>query len=528
MKSNDGKSMSSRFGFENLSVTKKLIFGFGLLIVISILLSMVGLYGLHSSSASVERISRIGAIYDEIVYSRESNFKYALHGDHLQLEKNTEHQDRLKKSLDEIIAEIEVGQWPAQDLGAIKLLQKKQGDYVHERAKAETAKHLNSANDLLSDLQKNTNELYFSEEERTAKLLRQIHYSLVVITFIAVITGMLVAISISKQIVIPLKHAVDASQRIANGELTQELHTERRDELGALLRSLDQMNHSLCTVITRIGDSALQLSSSASQLACITDQTQTGIKNQLNETDLVATAMTQIASTVLEVARNAEEAAAAAKEADREVINAQELSQQAISKIESLSSEVSNSAELMERLQIESERIGSILHVIKAVADQTNLLALNAAIEAARAGEAGRGFAVVADEVRNLAQRTQRSSGEIEQLVSELQRIANESSLMMQSSVANTQASVASVRSTGAALDTVTQQVSNIQKINEQIASSAEEQTIATIDINRSVLRVRESADDAATSSIEISAASRELESLSHGLNVLVGHFHTR
>jgi methyl-accepting chemotaxis protein len=339
---------------------------------------------------------------------------------------------------------------------------------------------------------------------------------------------MLVAISISKQIVIPLKHAVDASQRIANGELTQELHTERRDELGALLRSLDQMNHSLCTVITRIGDSALQLSSSASQLACITDQTQTGIKNQLNETDLVATAMTQIASTVLEVARNAEKAAAAAKEADREVINAQELSQQAISKIESLSSEVSNSAALMERLQIESERIGSILHVIKAVADQTNLLALNAAIEAARAGEAGRGFAVVADEVRNLAQRTQRSSGEIEQLVSELQRIANESSLMMQSSVANTQASVASVRSTGAALDTVTQQVSNIQKINEQIASSAEEQTIATIDINRSVLRVRESADDAATSSIEISAASRELESLSHGLNVLVGHFHTR
>lgn len=513
---------------KNLSVTRKLILGFGLLLAFAIVLSVIGLYGLHNSSGSLQRISRIGAVYDEIVYSREANFNYALSGNSHNLDSHKEHIGLLRESLEQLRNDIQVGTWPAQDLEAVQRLQKDLQIYSNVRAKSHTKLELIAANDLLASLQESTNVLYFAEEARASTRLHEVNILLIVITFFAVLVGALVALIISRQIVIPLKNAVHAAQRIAEGELTQELHSDNGDELGALLRSLDAMNQSLCSVISKISDSAYQLSSSASQLASITNQTQVGIKNQRDETDLVATAMSEMASTVFQVSLNAEETATAAKDADREVISALELSQRAISQIESLSTDVCSSAELMERLQLESERIGSILHVIKALAEQTNLLALNAAIEAARAGEAGRGFAVVADEVRNLAQRTQHSSGEIETLIFELQRIADESSNMMKSSVLNTRASVVSVRDTGAALESITHQVSKIQKMSDLIATAAEEQTAVTEEINRSVLRVRELSDDSSTSSIEISAASLELENLSHGLNVLVGHFHTR
>ncbi|MFW3894593.1 methyl-accepting chemotaxis protein [Pseudomonas bharatica] len=240
---------------------------------------------------------------------------------------------------------------------------------------------------------------------------------------------------------------------------------------------------------------------------------------------MVATAMNEIAATVQEVARNSEEAASAAKGADHEVTSVLAMSQQAIRQIEAMANGVGVSAESLGRLQQECGRIGAILDVIKAVAEQTNLLALNAAIEAARAGEAGRGFAVVADEVRNLAQRTQASSSEIEQLIVTLQHIANESTGMMQTNLEQTSASVNGVRDTGTALEQITRQVSNIQQMSELIATAAEEQAAVTEEINQSVTRVRETAEESATASAEISAASTELSHLSSRLHGMVGHF---
>jgi methyl-accepting chemotaxis protein len=235
--------------------------------------------------------------------------------------------------------------------------------------------------------------------------------------------------------------------------------------------------------------------------------------------------MNQMTATVLEVSRHSQEAACVARKADLEASNALGVSQQAVAQIEALARDVGVSAGSMAHLHQESERIGGVLDVIKAVAGQTNLLALNAAIEAARAGEAGRGFAVVADEVRSLAQRTQHSSEEIESLIEGLQRIVEESSRMMQASVQQTQSTVVGVRNTGDALGAITQQVSDIQQMSMLISTAAEEQAAVAKEINRSVSNVRGTADQSSQASAEIAASSVELAELGGELQGLVRRF---
>ncbi len=517
--------MSQAFTLKNLSVTRKLGLGFGLLLAFALLLSLLGGFGLQNSSASLARISFISGLFDEIVFTREANYNLALSNDAQHQALHQEHHAKLKEGFDRLVLDAREGRWPAQDLGAAQKLQADLQVYGQARDKARSVAELTAANQLLSQLQDGANALYYAEEARASEQVKSTHVLLGAITLVAIVCGIIVALLISRQIVYPLREAVKTAQRIANGDLTVDIHSARGDELGVLLRALDTMNASLRGVISQIGSGSQQLAASASQLASITNSTREGIDSQRNETDMVATAMNEIAATVQEVARNSEQAASAAKGADHEVTSVLALSQQAIRQIEAMASGVGVSAESLGRLQQECGRIGAILDVIKAVAEQTNLLALNAAIEAARAGEAGRGFAVVADEVRNLAQRTQASSSEIEQLIIKLQQIANESTGMMQTNLAQTNASVSGVRDTGMALEHITRQVSNIQQMSELIATAAEEQAAVTEEINQSVTRVRETAEESATASAEISAASTELSHLSQQLHGMVGHF---
>ena len=517
--------MSQAFTLKNLSVTRKLGLGFGLLLAFALLLSLLGGFGLQNSSASLQRISFISGLFDEIVFAREANYSLALTNDSGQQALHQEHHAKLKEGFDQLVLDAREGRWPAQDLAAAQKLQADLQTYGKAREQARSVAELTAANQLLSKLQDGANALYYAEEDRASAQVKSTHMLLAVITLVAIICGIAVALLISRQIVYPLREAVKTAQRIAGGDLTGETHSERGDELGVLLRSLDSMTASLRDVISQIGCGSQQLAASASQLAAITSTTREGIDSQRNETDMVATAMNEIAATVQEVARNSEEAASAAKGADHEVTSVLAMSQQAIRQIEAMANGVGISAESLGRLQQECGRIGAILDVIKAVAEQTNLLALNAAIEAARAGEAGRGFAVVADEVRNLAQRTQASSSEIEQLIIKLQHIANESTGMMQTNLEQTSASVNGVRDTGTALEQITRQVSNIQQMSELIATAAEEQAAVTEEINQSVTRVRETAEESATASAEISAASTELSHLRSRLHGMVGHF---
>ena len=348
---------------------------------------------------------------------------------------------------------------------------------------------------------------------------------LAVATALALALGLLAAWAITRQIIIPLRQTLRAAERVASGDLTQDLQVQRRDELGQLQASMQRMTQGLRELIGGIGDGVTQIASAAEELSAVTEQTSAGVNNQKVETDQVATAMNQMTATVHEVARNAEQASEAALMADQQAREGDRVVGEAVAQIERLAGEVVNSSEAMNQLKAESDKIGSVLDVIKSVAQQTNLLALNAAIEAARAGEAGRGFAVVADEVRSLAQRTQQSTEEIEELIAGLQSGTQRVASVMDNSRQLTDSSVELTRRAGSSLETITRTVSSIQAMNQQIATAAEEQTAVAEEINRSVMNVRDISDQTSAASEETASSSVELARLGTHLQGLVGRF---
>ncbi|MBC3438603.1 methyl-accepting chemotaxis protein [Pseudomonas sp. BW16M2] len=344
-------------------------------------------------------------------------------------------------------------------------------------------------------------------------------------TALALLLGVLAAFAITRQIIVPLRQTLAAAERVAGGDLRQDLKADRRDELGQLQASMQRMTQGLRELIGGIGDGVTQIASAAEELSAVTEQTSAGVNNQKVETDQVATAMNEMTATVQEVARNAEQASEAALMADQQAREGDKVVGEAISQIERLAGEVVNSSEAMSQLKAESDKIGSVLDVIKSVAQQTNLLALNAAIEAARAGEAGRGFAVVADEVRSLAQRTQQSTEEIEELIASLQNGTERVASVMDSSRALTDSSVELTRRAGDSLGTITRTVSSIQSMNQQIATAAEQQSAVAEEINRSVMNVRDISDQTSAASEETASSSVELARLGTHLQGLVGRF---
>ena len=348
-----------------------------------------------------------------------------------------------------------------------------------------------------------------------------------VIGALAILVGLLAATVISRMIVGPLRNTVQQAQRVASGDLTYSAASPRRDEVGQLQNAMHDMTESLRNLIGRIGGSVSQIAAAADQLSAVTAQTSAGVQTQRVETEQVATAMHEMAATVQEVARNAEQASNAARQADQQARQGDLVVQDAVGQISNLAGEVNQSAHAIEALHAESGRIGSVLEVIRAVAEQTNLLALNAAIEAARAGEQGRGFAVVADEVRALARRTHDSTEEIEGLIANLQRVAQQAVEQMQSSRGLTQRTVDLANEAGVALGRITESVSTIEQMNQQIAAAAEQQSAVAENISESVTRVRDIGDQSASATEHTASASAELARLGLELQELVRQFRT-
>ena len=348
-----------------------------------------------------------------------------------------------------------------------------------------------------------------------------------VLTALALVIGLLASVVISRQITAPLALTVDLARRIAKGDLTVQARSARKDELGDLQNAMQEMAQNLNTLVQGIGNGVTQISTSAEKLSAMSEQTSAGVRQQKSEVDQVATAMHEMASTVQEVARNTTDASAAATLADQQARHGSTVVKQATVQISELAMAIEELGGAMNVLTQDSEQIGKVIDVIKAVAEQTNLLALNAAIEAARAGEQGRGFAVVADEVRSLAQRTQDSTKEIEALIVTLQQGTQAAATLMTSSRERTLDTVVLAQKAELAITEINQSIGTIQEMSLQISAAAEQQSAVADEINRSIVSVRDVADQSAVASEESAAATIELASLGQDLQRMTAHFRT-
>jgi methyl-accepting chemotaxis protein len=354
------------------------------------------------------------------------------------------------------------------------------------------------------------------------------HRMISVVTTVIVVgvsLGVLLAYVIISGLTKGVLQIEEAAKRLAEGDLNARIEYTAKDEIGIISTTLNGMAENFHTMVISVKDAIARLASAAEETSVITTQTTGGIKQQQTEIAQVATAINQMSATVQEVARNAVEAASAAQQADQTFNEGKLVVDRVIGAIGDLSNEVEKASGVIKQLETESNNIGSVLDVIKSIAEQTNLLALNAAIEAARAGEQGRGFAVVADEVRTLAGRTQSSTQEIEEMISKLQAGTSNAVKVMDQGMSMSRVGVDQAALAGEALQTINTAVEHISVMNSQIASAAEEQSSVTEEINRSIISINQVADQTSSGAQQTAAASDDLAKLTEQLKGLVDHF---
>ncbi|WP_256930655.1 methyl-accepting chemotaxis protein [Pseudomonas sp. ABC1] len=335
----------------------------------------------------------------------------------------------------------------------------------------------------------------------------------------------LIAVLLTRSITRPLADAVQVAERIADGDLTREIAVQGQDEPARLLHAMQTMQNSLRDALHHIVDSTSQLASASEELHAVTEDSSRGLHQQNDELEQAATAVNEMTTAVEEVAQNAVNTSEASRETDRDTQAGRQQVSQTVESIRQLADDVAGTAGEVEQLANNVHDISQVLDVIRSIADQTNLLALNAAIEAARAGEAGRGFAVVADEVRALAHRTQQSTQEIEQMIGTIQGGAERSMQAMQNSTTRARQTLDMARLAGEALERIGAAITTINERNLVIASASEEQAQVAREVDRNLVNIRDLSQQTAAGANQTSAASQELSSLAVALSALVSRF---
>ncbi|QYX67038.1 methyl-accepting chemotaxis protein (plasmid) [Shewanella putrefaciens] len=391
---------------------------------------------------------------------------------------------------------------------------------------------ISNANSVVNEMISVLHELIITNkaaaDEAQADSMHQYNNSLLVTAFIIIITILLsitIAIMLSRSINQPLNIAVYSAEVIAQGDLTQNIHIDGSDELTRLTNALAIMQANLRAAIKQISDSSNQLASAAEELNSVTENSSRGLQLQNDEIQQAATAITEMSSAVDEVARTAQQTSEASAESAKLAAQGKFRVSETTAVIIDMNNEMGINTEVINQLATQVTSISKFLDVIRAVSEQTNLLALNAAIEAARAGEAGRGFAVVADEVRGLAQRTQVSTSEIELMVQQVQLSAQQAVTSIQNSSAKSIHARQVANEAAETLELIASRIMSISDSNHVIASATEEQSNVARVIDNNISKISDLAAQASTGAHQTSASSIELTRLAVDLNDLVMKF---
>ncbi|MDM9592935.1 methyl-accepting chemotaxis protein [Pseudomonas guariconensis] len=364
--------------------------------------------------------------------------------------------------------------------------------------------------------------------DQTRKAFDAAVFMIVVALILILMLMVVIAIVLTRSIVSPLSEAVIVADRVSSGDLTQNIHVTGSDEPAHLLIALKRMQDSLHETIEKISESSNMLASASEELHAVTEDTNRGLNQQSAEIDQAATAVNQMTAAVEEVARNAVNTADDSKAADKSTYQGREKVSQALESINRLVGNVSDTSEEVKLLAQNANEISQVLVVIRSIAEQTNLLALNAAIEAARAGEAGRGFAVVADEVRALAYRTQQSTGEIEKMIEGIQSGTDRAVDAMNESQERANGTLQVAREANDALDVIGEAIASINQKNLVIASASEEQAQVAREVDKNLVNIRDLSMQTSAGANQTNASSQELSRLAVDLHAMVSKFRLR
>ncbi|MCD5970658.1 methyl-accepting chemotaxis protein [Pseudomonas sp. CDFA 550] len=353
----------------------------------------------------------------------------------------------------------------------------------------------------------------------------QVTWALIIGGLIAAVAAITLGLVVTRMITRPLYQSVESATRIAQGDLTKEITSNSEDETGQLLKALSNMQKDLKGTVQQIADASDQLASAAEELTAVTEDSTRGLVRQNDEIQQAATAVNEMTAAVEEVARNAVSTSQVSSQTAEDAIKGQHQVQQAVTAMNTMAGDINDSTMRVETLAGQIRDITKVLDVIRGIAEQTNLLALNAAIEAARAGEQGRGFAVVADEVRALAHRTQASTGEIEAMIKVVRAGADEAVQSMGKSQSMAQSTQALATEAGLALERISAGVSEINERNLVIASAAEEQAQVAREVDRNLVNIQDLSTQTSAGANQTNASSQELSRLAISFNTLVGKF---